>query len=917
MEKTRQEVNSNTQTQHRYTMFVDPRSLTSLASFLCLLLGPASGEVDDLMMTASRGRAATYAKPPPGFEHQEQQRRQEPDAHRPRPRSSAPVFPGHSLDYVRRFVRRHGASIEPGPVDEALRGLTSVYESLPKTLKVVVAPNFGSLVRTLHSVRGELNVMEREKEAGEADEFRWRAIVTTTTEKEEETTMTTTRRVTTTTVAPSTVRVTKVDRIVLGDDGRKKRKEEAVRVGGNSNNIDIFSLPVPSFLVDSSDSRDNIIAESRDRLKKMIAGPQVQKVRQAERRVENLMGQDGPFDLFVPSRQIPMHASEEDAGEEAIIYSNKPISDEDFARHKMNKEEEEVIVGKEKKALGPAAVRAVLGRPHETYEVVVSNSITTSNDDDGRRRDRKRVRGEGRTRRPQRPPPRLPQRPQVPRYLANRFRNNAHRPFPNRRRLNGRIVRKRPAFAPPRPLDDDMMVQPSEMEFSVLLPPDSAFGGPDYTAAAEEGDMMLGEELNDGWKGNTHSFVQAEILQVPLPLHRSQEQFKEYLQPQQQQQQQQSQSHYQKEEPRQQPQQQQEPQNKQQQTQTQQQLQQQEITQPQHQQPLQEQPQQQQQDYPQQPRSQIVLVEDHEHLKDLHEAPAEYHQQHPQAQDISPTPEERVTIVHSIPATADDGLSTSPTEQQEYHRLSNDFQGGDEGVADVTQNKITDMGLEEEDLEEDNSSPPPLTEEGEDGLKTVYQSKDSQGSVVERYRVRPRVIPPPPTPPLPPSPPPALLAKMIMVRKQQHPPPPYPRPADFRKRPRLLANPSSLPDTTVDFQRSDNIISGDGDNGSRRRWRIPPLPRPPPRPSPPLQTPSLAALGGPELASAPASAASMVVGGPRRLSVELQEKKEVEEEALSSSSSWRSRLNEGLSAIVNKVAPVASGIALMSAIFAL
>ncbi len=238
-------------------------------------------------------------------------------------------------------------------------------------------------------------------------------------------------------------------------------------------------------------------------------------------------------------------------------------------------------------------------------------------------------------------------------------------------------------------------------------------------------------------------------------------------------------------------------------------------------------------------------------------------------------------------------------------------------MADVTQNKITDMGLEEEDLEEDNSSPPPLTEEGEDGLKTVYQSKDSQGSVVERYRVRPRVIPPPPTPPLPPSPPPALLAKMIMVRKQQHPPPPYPRPADFRKRPRLLANPSSLPDTTVDFQRSDNIISGDGDNGSRRRWRIPPLPRPPPRPSPPLQTPSLAALGGPELASAPASAASMVVGGPRRLSVELQEKKEVEEEALSSSSSWRSRLNEGLSAIVNKVAPVASGIALMSAIFAL
>jgi len=81
----------------------------------------------------------------------------------PRRQTTSPLTVArHSDKYVKSFVRKYGGKLSTGPVDMALKDLTKLYERLPKALKVVVAPNFGSLVRTLHSVRGELNVMRND-----------------------------------------------------------------------------------------------------------------------------------------------------------------------------------------------------------------------------------------------------------------------------------------------------------------------------------------------------------------------------------------------------------------------------------------------------------------------------------------------------------------------------------------------------------------------------------------------------------------------------------------------------------------------------------------------------------------------------------------------------------------------------------
>ena len=54
-------------------------------------------------------------------------------------------------------------------MDEVLRDITGLYQKLPKPLKVVAAPNIGSLIRTMNTIKEELERLESgEEEEGAA-----------------------------------------------------------------------------------------------------------------------------------------------------------------------------------------------------------------------------------------------------------------------------------------------------------------------------------------------------------------------------------------------------------------------------------------------------------------------------------------------------------------------------------------------------------------------------------------------------------------------------------------------------------------------------------------------------------------------------------------------------------------------------
>ena len=67
--------------------------------------------------------------------------------------------------FAREFVSKNNLNLEeePLPMNEVLNDITDLYEKLPKPLKVVAAPNFGSLIRTMHSIKNELDKMQQRK----------------------------------------------------------------------------------------------------------------------------------------------------------------------------------------------------------------------------------------------------------------------------------------------------------------------------------------------------------------------------------------------------------------------------------------------------------------------------------------------------------------------------------------------------------------------------------------------------------------------------------------------------------------------------------------------------------------------------------------------------------------------------------
>ena len=834
----------------------------------------------DLMMTASR-QHLTYSKPPPrlssSLSASPTSQQKEPSADDedsdPSEEHSPPhtVTVGHSLDYVKTFVRRHGSLLDSGPVDEALRSLTDVYERLPKPLKVVVAPNFGSLVRTLHSVRGELNVMEKER-AGhvEGDQFEWRAVTTTTLadeyeertdpppttvdfdvdeEEESSTELTTeTPAIKTTTLPRRTTtkkenmrktprRLPRPSRLVF-EGGRKRKKEEAVRVGEDSNTIDIVGIGITErsgtdFEVAAGvTDKDSIIAESRDRLKKMIAGPQVMKVRQAERRVEDLIREGG---VFVPSRQIPMHASQEDAGEKAIHYSNRPISDEEFMQQKMERAKEEeklntlvVAPAPGNSAVGTASVAVaeppvlpvfgpmprpvpIPGRAHETYEIVVSNSISTTAGEGGaggarenapkRRRKnkagkkKKKARGEGRTKKKKPSPPR---RPKMPQKIIDRFRRlrrlhrlplaaaaAAHLPRhpKDNKKKDRRRSGKRPAAAAAGGKvtysggrGSGMAMAGSEQHATVVIP------SPITEEFTRPGLVLDGigpyhQRLRPGeWEGKLRS-------ELPLPMQRQ----------------------------------------------------------------LVEQEQQQRHPLQQQQQQHIQMQEK---LK----------QEHPQQQNgqngYYENVEGKVTVVHSVPVQ---DLSASPT--------------------------LTSAGPHLGTVEEDQNG-----EADEDELQDMETGESSVVPAVSLPR-RPPMIPPPPTPPEPPSVPPSILLQIKAEERSkeaallQRASPPL----HLLKQPRLLASPSST--SVVVAVQAPTAHKED----KKPPRRIPPPPRPPRRPSPPPHLPQPLPL--------------LMEGSPRNAAAENRSG------APPPPSTWRTHLNDGFRAIVDRVAPLASGMAFVSTLF--
>lgn len=52
------------------------------------------------------------------------------------------------------------------PLDEIIRNLTAMFESLPKALQVATGPNFGSLIRVMHNIKNEFHIMDQEVKTG-------------------------------------------------------------------------------------------------------------------------------------------------------------------------------------------------------------------------------------------------------------------------------------------------------------------------------------------------------------------------------------------------------------------------------------------------------------------------------------------------------------------------------------------------------------------------------------------------------------------------------------------------------------------------------------------------------------------------------------------------------------------------------
>ncbi len=222
---------------------------------------------------------------------------------------------GHTIDQLQLFVQQNVVDREE--VDAILTDITELYEQMSKSLKVVSAPYLGGLIRTMHAIKAEASVKE------DKAEFQWRAIEGGSQGW---------RVVTGQRRADVGGGLTEVPASGGTFQGHKVPPSGGRMPRRSQDTFDLKAMTSKSSTAqvhannDDLESWESSVAESRSRLRSMLMGPVAQINRDLEQRLHHLKN-----GAFLPSRPIPMNASPKQAGDKAIFYSNKPMTDREFA----------------------------------------------------------------------------------------------------------------------------------------------------------------------------------------------------------------------------------------------------------------------------------------------------------------------------------------------------------------------------------------------------------------------------------------------------------------------------------------------------------------------------------------------------------------------------------------------------------
>ena len=175
---------------------------------------------------------------------------------------------------------------EPLLMDEVLTDITDLFDKLPKPLKVVAAPNFGSLLYKMNLIKEELDRIKNKK-GGNNEGFNYL------------------------TVGDNVLHTTRHDRkigqeLYGGDEitrqGRQESSKLPIRRSDNPDHQVIVDNAIHGQIFGASNNNEHIVVAQED--------------------------------TFVPSVQIPMDATMSQKAK-GIPYSNKPMSDKEFVKEKI------------------------------------------------------------------------------------------------------------------------------------------------------------------------------------------------------------------------------------------------------------------------------------------------------------------------------------------------------------------------------------------------------------------------------------------------------------------------------------------------------------------------------------------------------------------------------------------------------
>ena len=197
----------------------------------------------------------------------------------------------------------------PLPMDRVLNDITDLYKRLPMPLKAVAAPNVGALIRKMSTIKRRLK--EEQRSAGHNNN----------------------------------------NEIVVGNS-QQFSVSESIQVQDKSRPVPVRMLPQPSFFrspreienppngyeavpTAAETAKNHVVESGSFRVRNMIANSAIAGTETLERRLDDMIK-----DNFVPSDRI-------DSGNpgDAIYYSNKPITEQEFFMEKIKKLRENLIGG--------------------------------------------------------------------------------------------------------------------------------------------------------------------------------------------------------------------------------------------------------------------------------------------------------------------------------------------------------------------------------------------------------------------------------------------------------------------------------------------------------------------------------------------------------------------------------------------